>query len=71
MCEITDHPVDGKTRAAGILRSTADGGDDQARVAFAYLLNRGIGLERNAELAADTSWQLRKMEMRRRSFTLG
>lgn len=53
MCEQTDHPVDGRARSAEILRSTADGGDDQARVAFAYLLNRGIGLERDAELAAD------------------
>jgi TPR repeat protein len=53
MCEIADHPPDGRARAAEVLRCTADGGDDQARVAFAYLLNRGIGLERNAELAAD------------------
>jgi hypothetical protein len=41
------------TRAVEILRFAADGGDDQARIAFAYLLDLGIGLERNVELAAD------------------
>ncbi len=53
MSEKTDHLVDGKTRAAEILKSTADSGDDEARIAFACLLNMGIGLDRNAELAAD------------------
>ena len=53
MSEKTDHLVDGKTRAAEILKATADGGDDEARIAFACLLNMGIGLVRNAELAAD------------------
>jgi TPR repeat protein len=53
MCDRAANLVDSKTRAAEILRSIADGGDDEARVAFAYLLKVGIGLERDAELAAD------------------
>jgi hypothetical protein len=53
MCDQANNLVDGKTRAAEILKSTADGGDDGARVAFAFLLSTGIGTRRDAERAAD------------------
>jgi TPR repeat protein len=53
MSEKADHLNDGKKRALEILKSAADAGDDEARIAFGCLLNMGIGLERNAELAAD------------------